>query len=160
MARGSRKTDFEWVGDTGVSASNIEVQTAVLSVGTGIPATLHRLRGNVLVNMDVGAADQSMVVGLGVALVSTDAFTVGGTSLPSPIDDDEFPWIWHQFVPLRSITGTQVDEPSQSRYIEVDSKAMRKVKPAQTLVLVSDSVLLSGSPTYDVTAGIRFLFGS
>ena len=39
-----------------------------------------------------------MIVGLGLIVVQSDAFTTGGaTAMPSPTDDVDAPWLWHQF---------------------------------------------------------------
>ncbi len=57
-----------------------------------------------------------------------------------------------------SVTG---DAGGLFERIEVDSKAMRKLKDDQTLLLVCEvGQTIDATGTFDVQAGMRYLFGS
>ena len=143
--------------------SRVLAQGATQVLGTGVAleflqrVTLARLRGNAVVHMDPGAAGDSMVVGLGAVLVSDDAFTAGSASVPSPLDDADYSWIYHQlFVLGPAISATEVSELGlQNVRVEIDSKAQRKCVPGQVLTFVWDAVIIAGSPTYDGNAAVR-----
>jgi hypothetical protein len=79
--------------------------------------------------------------------------------MPSPLTTPEADWMWHNFVHLSSVTGTQSDDGSQIARIEIDSKAMRRVKANDQLIFVCDANLVSGTPTYDFLLGTRVLVG-
>jgi len=121
--------------------------------------TLIRTRGSVMVAMDPGAAGDAIIVGLGLCVVSTDAFTAGSASLPGPISDVDFDWFWHSLYALGPSSGSAELETSirSNLWQEIDSKAMRKLKPNQTMAFMSEATILSGSPTYDLNAAVRQL---
>ena len=161
MARGrsSGKTEFEWgvgtaFGDSIGSAGTVAALTLVNQT-----STLVRVRGNLLTAMDVGAANDKAVVAYGL-MIGTDAqVTAGVSAFPSPLVVGQGDFLWHQLVPLRSETGTQSDALSThvARTV-IDSKAMRKVRTNDQLVLVVDVNILAGSPTIDFIMGTRSLF--
>ncbi len=89
--------------------------------------------------LDGAAEAASLFVTMGIALVSTDAFVLGVTAMPDPAVDTGYPWLFWKSVQLINQTAGQVaDENSigQSYRFTVDSKAMRKFKPQQTLAVV------------------------
>ena len=122
--------------------------------------TLARLRGNALFSLDVGAAGDSIVAGLGLIVVPENAFTVGGAAaMPSPINDLEAGWMWHQLVMLGPTQGGTDEEASipQNFRVEIDVKAMRKVGPDELLGFVWDGQILAGTLTYDGMAAVRVM---
>ena len=153
-----RKTDYEWSGATwGVS------QSAGGSTITGIAVfvtsgTIFRIRGNGVASIDGETDGDKMVLGLGLMVISNEAFAAGVASAPSPIGDPNAAWLWHQYVPLQSQAANN-EHQAVGRF-EIDSKAMRKFKPNSTLALMWTGGTLLGSPAFDVTGGIRVLIGS
>ena len=166
MARGrsrGRRSDYTWNGAAWFDAT----LSATQSLGSGSIATVNaagtlvRLRGYATVSMDVAAADNTQVVALGMIVGSDDQVAAGATAFPSPMDDLDADWIWHSFFPLRSVTGTQSDGVGGQVVSQViDSKAMRRVKQNDQLVMVADAQILAGSPTADSVAGVRALFAT
>ncbi len=122
--------------------------------------TLVRLRGNARVTLDPGAAADTMIVGLGIGVVSEDAFAVGGVlSVPSPTDDADWSWIWHQLFVLGPTIGATPQEAgiNQHASVVIDSKAQRKVGPNEVLFMVWDGIQMAGAPTADGVAVVRNL---
>jgi len=134
------------LGATAVGAAILERQTIV------------RIRGSAYCHMDAGAALDSMVVALGLILVKTEAFSIGGvTSMPGPLTDLEQSWIWHHLFVLGPAVVAADDGADISRNdrVSIDSKAMRKTQVGETLAFVWESVTLAGSPTFDGLATVR-----
>ena len=119
--------------------------------------TIARLRGSVYVHMDAGAALDTMEVALGLIVVKEPAFTAGIASVPSPIVEIEQSWIWHHLFTMGpAVTATDDGgDISRNMRIEIDSKAQRKVQAGDILTFVWDTVILSGSPSFDGFASIR-----
>ena len=158
--RASARRVFAWSGV--VVRTEIQGLAAVQSLGDislgvtfGARPTLARVRGNWMAHM-VGSASESMIVGLGLIVVSTDAFVAGAASVPSPTDDLNAEWVWHQLIPFGPSTGaeasTAIDQHARG---EIDSKAMRKMNEAEVLGFVWDSIITAGSPTCDAIAACR-----
>ncbi len=161
-----RRADYQWLGFATAFAANTLSGTQAFAGSLGVggtvgSGTIVRVRGHVAVAMDVGAADDSGVVGIGLILGSADAVSVGSTAFPSPLDDTAANWLWHGLFALRSLTATQ-EANAGGQYVdrEIDSKAMRKFKANQSLVVMADAAQLSGSPTFDVIGSIRVLMAS
>ena len=107
--------------------------------------------------MDVEIA----VITLGVGIVSSDALAVGATAMPDPAGEPDYPWLW--WYPMLLCSGVASDTVGlypRGWNINVESKAMRKVGPRQSVVLLAEYVGISGTPDYDVGGSIRFLVGT
>ena len=127
------------------------------------PATVLRCRGEVLVAMDetMQVGDKALIA-FGLAIVSTDAFTLGATALPDPAGDANFPWLWwHQTLMASNLAVGLNNQGSSVARIVIDTKAMRKVKPLESLAMVFQVVAGTGSPVMDVDFSIiRVLIGT
>ena len=160
MARSrGRKTDYDWNGVTSAAAAITATQAVILSLAVNSAATLMRSRGSIAIEAVPDAIGDSTVVGLGLMVVRADAAAVGGTSVPGPIDDDDGDWLWHQYVPMfAGFASEQPDDKLSRAYIEIDSKAMRRLKSNDAIVLIGE---LSGTSFASVQAiaGVRFLTG-
>ena len=154
---GGKVIDFKsWVCFAG---SQLDISTATTTIlGTPLdftsPVTILRCRGRVQ-----AAFDESVQVGdrialtMGLGIVSTDAATVGATAVPEPFTDCEYSWLWWGSIHLESFLangnvgnnfGSGMDR------LEIDTKAMRRVKPAESLVFVVQSDSLTGAPVTSV----------
>jgi len=123
-----------------------------------VAATLTRIRGNASVRIIPNVAGASMIVGLGLVLVSGEAFAAGAASMPSPTDAIDFSWIWHQlFVFPPSVSTEVVNELGSVQEVVIDAKAQRKVRPGDTLAFVWDGIITTGAPVADGIAAIRHL---
>jgi hypothetical protein len=98
---------------------------------------------------------------MGIKLASSAAIT--GTAVEVPFTDVGSDWIWWKAVPLVLLTGGSVASPNgdgltSNVRIEVDSKAMRKVKLNEALVLVMENLVSESTTTVGVDGAIRILF--
>jgi len=157
--RAGRRTDYEWQGGSSMAfaalaAGGTTQQSTIVTVGA---FTLMRVRGHWSVSFDGDemAADH-LEVGIGLLLQQTGAVA---TSLP--LTDPNAPWIWYDQVALYTAEGTNADQGFLTSYRGViDSKAMRRMKPDQSLIFVLETSNIVGAPTVDGYANARFLFGS
>lgn len=106
---------------------------------TGDPETLVRVVGNLSVQSNQVAASLEPFGAVGIAVVSDQAVAIGVTAIPTPYTDAESDlWLLHRFwaAPIATsgsgLTRAAVD-------IDLSSKAMRKVSPDETLVLVMEN---------------------
>ncbi len=109
----------------------------VLSI---LKATVVRTRGIFEVHPTAFGADLSYGGAYGLGIVSDEAFAAGAASIPRPFDDDDWAgWLVHGFygghLEFQSGVGIMMSlDP-----VVIDSKAMRKVGPNETLVWVVES---------------------
>ncbi len=164
MARGRRSgrgPDYIWSG-TGWFQ---QAQGSATAIGNTVIAvfneaqTLVRLRGYASATIDPSAAGDIIVISMGFILADDDAVAAGAASIPSPTNDTDGDWIWHGWFPLHAefSTGEGSDHNVQ---MVIDSKAMRRVKPNEQLVMVADGQIFAGTPTADLVAGVRVLSAS
>ena len=170
MARARRSSGFparprrvyEWSGIARTKVNDLSGNQSQGAVTIGLaalqPSTIVRIRGSYAVHMDPGAIADGHIVGLGIAIVSTDAFTAGSASMPSPLDDPGYPFIWHRLFNLQTSTATESDNSIVANMAgEIDSKAMRKIKVGEVIGFIWDGLVLAGAPTSDGVASIRIL---
>ena len=160
-----RKTDYEWTGLAAGAATTGAITTAGFFqelVAINISTTLYRLRGEVLAHLTTSvAANAVKALGIGIKVVSQDAVSSGAGAMAKPLANLSADWIWHGFILLTRNTTTETESAGLvSQRLTIDSKAMRRMKPNQSLVLVIDPVNLAGSETAEVSFGVRALFGS
>jgi len=147
---------FQLAGGT-TSFSTIVTEAQLQNLGK---PTIARCRGQLLVNMDRSAevAEDRALVGMGLTLVSNQAVAVGATAIPSPIANDEWPWLWYYTSSLKTPTTLTEDEQGfRWERIEVDSKSMRKAPPDHVMVFVVDVVSVAGTPDIELSGFIRVL---
>jgi len=162
FVRSKRLTDWGFgvdMLDQSISATGKILGTTSLTIGQ--TSTIVRIRG--LLHVMITAAsgiDEGYLGAAGIALVNTDAFGVGITAIPGPLTDAHWDnWMWHSFFDVRSITATigdGVNSQSVSQRLIIDSKAMRKWDPAETLVLMVEGVE-SGTSILRVNGDSRIL---
>ncbi len=171
MARGTsgrrsgRRTDYEWLSLRGkITALDLTVNATGLGDGglqvTG-PGTFMRARGHAFLQLDAGGADERVLIALGLIIISNEAFAAGAGSIPAPGNDEDADWLWHNYVGLSSLAEAAVQSDALFARVEIDSKAMRKVKPQQTLAFLAEVLLTEDQTgTLDVLYGVRILGGS
>ncbi len=123
----------EWDGIPGISAAAAAVGTSLGGTLTFLRAqTLLRIRTNIYCSMDATQQiGDTMGITFGLGIFSTDAVTAGAGSVPDPSAEAEYPWIWWHDMFLRSEVAAAQDQwGTSSQFVQVDSKAMRKVKAA------------------------------
>ncbi len=166
MARGRGRTiDFkEWDCVPSVNA-NVSTATTTLFGGLAFlrPSTILRARGYVQASFDATVQVGDLIrLTFGLGIVSDDAFNLGATAMPDPAGECEYPWLWWGEMLLRSELAAGPGSwgiPAQR--LEVDTKAMRRVKPQQTLAWIVESTDVAGAPVTNVDCGqLRVLIGS
>ncbi len=135
--------------------------TAIAALAFAIPATILRCRGDVMYSLDESQqVNDKVKLGLGLGIVSSDAFTAA--TLPDPSGEAEYPWLWWREIQLASDLAVGINNLGKSvERVEIDTKAMRKVKPGQSLILATQYVDITGAPVVDQMQGqIRVLIGT
>ncbi len=134
----------------------ISITAAALSaIG---PFTIVRSRGYLSVVTDQFAAEEDQIGGVGMALVNDRARAVGISALPVPTGtellDDRFFWI--QMFGQRFLFGSAIGmEPKAAESFVIDSKAMRKVKTDDALVITASNPHATNG--FNLAIGMRIL---
>ncbi len=144
MARGRRtsRPDFSWANFGDIEAA-VDLSVATAQMGTTaleavVPQTLTRIRGKVALTLNAAGVGESVLMVCGLLIMNKDAFAVGNTAAPELVLNgiDEASWIWQGTLYVDSGDEAAVNTNFLTDSIEVDSKAMRKQKPGQTLVFI------------------------
>ncbi len=145
---------------TGVDLT-VGTKSALALFSTTFPGTLTRTRGLVAGQLDAAAADSRVLVAIGLILADTRAVAAGAASMPGPASEGNAPWFWHGFLWLSSGAEAAVNQNSLFHRLEIDSKAMRKMKESQTVAAVIEVCdVVDQGGTFDVMLGARALFGA
>ena len=114
--------------------------TSVLGLGqTSLGGvTIVRMRGAFEAHLQtVGSAGDGFHCGVGIGIVTGDAFSVGVGSMPNPLADIDWGgWLYHWIFDLHTPTATigdGVNSAGAHIRFQIDSKAMRKMKPNETI---------------------------
>ena len=169
MARRSGKKieTVRWTGDTVINtaalASGGSAAIQLYQVGDQEAApTLLRTRGQISVYVDgVQAPGGSSLVTLGVHVVPKGS---DATITSTPLTEAEGDWfVWRTAVLAyeEMVTDVIAVERMLSFRFEIDSKAMRKMKPGQEIQFVVASITnLAGGVAINVAGQLRFLLGT
>ena len=164
---GGRRMDKEWRIGAPIDQQVTAIDETLLGagvIGFTRAETILRCRSWVAAHFDgtQQAADRiDLTFGLGI--FSTDAVAAGAASLPEPDSNAEYPWLWWGQMRLFATFAAAHGEAwgGLQQRLEVDTKAMRRVKPQQTLAWVVQSEQATGAPVTIVQFGsIRCLVGS
>jgi len=150
-----------WVGAADAAPVAVANNTSVLISSFSpddlgiLAATVVRTRGRVLVRPTAFGADQSFDGAYGLGVVSDEAFVAGAASIPRPFDDDDWTgWMVHGYWSEHlEFQGAQSEMIVESR--PIDSKAMRKIRPNETLVWVAES--RAGNVTVQIPARVLMM---
>ncbi len=164
--RTGRKTDYSW-GNFGALQQGIDLSVNQGTFGsTGlvilVPQTITRIRGRVALNLDATAVDERAMILCGLMIVSADGFATGDAPEISTNANDEASWLWTGALYVDSGGEAAVNENRLIDVIDIDTKAMRKVKPGQTLALVFQAaagLVNDQAGTYDLTYWMHVLTG-
>ena len=116
--------------------------------------TITRIRGQVSVGPQSGAADLDIVGAWGIAIVSDQAFAAGQASIPGPFDEAGWDgWLAHGFYSMKLDVTTDVGRLLIDRVQEIDSKGQRKVSDGETIVVMAESNV----GAYDISLQFRML---
>ncbi len=118
--------------------------------------TVVRIRGSYVYSET--AIDGTAACAMGIMLVDKAALAVGIGSLPTPLADIGSDWIWWDIFGLDNV-GTVAADPVRTGSRMIDSKAMRKVKMNEQLVLITEVVALgAAAAVVTIAGGVRVLF--
>ena len=108
----------------------------------------------------IGDGFTAFTAGLGI--VTADAFSAGAASMPTPEGDRDWGgWLWfHSGGALISRSVTEVDEgfPLGALRIPIDTKAMRKMSPNETIFGAVSFTTEIGTATVSFVGRTRMLF--
>jgi len=156
-ARSQRRRRYDWAGLIFGATSISGTPNPIVGFSDTEDVTVVRVRGNVFIQATPNAIADDDVIGLGLIVVTDQAFAAGGASVPGPIANMDAEWMWHQFVPLKAAgTALAGNDIGTNVRVEVDTKAQRILKVNQTLAFVLE--LDTGEFTsVQATGGIRAL---
>ena len=122
--------------------------------------TVLRTRGFVFGELNAGGVNERVTVAVGLAIVSARSAAVGITAIPRPATEGSYPWLWHGWLEVSSAREAAIVNNFLHNRIEIDSKAMRKVKEDEVMLLAFE-VCESTDQTGDMTVGggLRVLTG-
>ena len=107
---------------------------------SGDPTTIVRTRGLLTVFSDQSVGSETPFGAVGMGIVSDEAAAAGAASIPAPYSNAAWDgWFVHQpfAAPMRFADATGFADYSQS-YV-IDSKAMRKLSPDDTVVVMVEN---------------------
>ncbi len=126
------------------------------------PATVLRMLGELSITATSAptASDQCFITHA-IGVVSTDAAGVGASAMPDPAAEPDYPWLaWWQHSFFFSTADLGGGDAARSVRQAFDIRSMRKMKPRESLVVVSQYEDSAGTPAMNVApADVRVLFG-
>jgi len=150
---------------TAVSADSTVLLDTFTAAG-GEPFTILRMIGEVGISFasQTLVANDAASITVGIGVVSADAATLGASALPDPLSEPEYSWLWWYSTVIRNMTvTTEALFPQGGGYSrkEINSKAMRRVGPRESLVAVAQYSDVLGTPSITIDlAGTRILIGT
>ena len=160
-----RRTGWEEGPGGSISTSFTSSGQAILN--SGIQAlldglTIARIRGKIQCQLETAtAAGDGFHGAYALGVVTADAFNVGITAVPKPIDDIDWDgWMVHGFFDVHSVTSTLADGVNLNAVHfdkEIDGKAMRKFGLNDVLFGIVQ-VVENGAATLEVFFDSRLLF--
>ncbi len=156
--RRSSRPSYSWT-NFGDVQPNVDISTGSGQFGTTgsnvlTPQTLIRARGKIGLSLNPSAVGESLMLLCGLMQIAGDGFL--GNDAPELFtnSDDEASWIWQGALYVHSGDEAAVNENRLHAAIDVDTKAMRKLKPGQTIAFVFQTpaaLTQDQAGTYDLT---------
>ena len=157
--RKARETLWLFIGstDTTLTAAGGSIIVALNAAALALrPFTIVRTHFEVAVRSDQAAAIETQAVGVGFAVVNDQALSVGVTAVPTPVSESGSSlWFLHRFIFADESNLT--DRTRSARFVEIDSKVMRKVDLGQDLLGVVELDTTAGSGGAIVSVAGRML---
>jgi len=135
-----------WVGQADQTFIGVGTNAKVIvsnfdpQANSMLAPTIVRTRGEVTVVATTLTVDVDIVGAFGLAVVTDRAFAAGQASVPGPWTDSDWGgwFVWQSFAVAYEI-GSEIGVVNAGHTMIVDSKAMRKVKDDETIILVAES---------------------
>ncbi len=161
--RSGRRSDYEW-SHFGDVENTQDLATVAKFGSTGLlfqsTSTINRIRGRVGVVLDTGGIGEATMILCGMFVATSELVVAGSAPELGNNGVDEASWIWQGSLYLNSGAEAAVITEFLSMSIEVDTKAMRKVKANEELVFVHESpasLTTDQAGTYDLTYSMHVL---
>jgi len=117
--------------------------------------TILRMLGEYIIGPDATTAPTAgdfVSINVGIAVVSTDAAAV--TAVPEPGGEARYPWLYWANHPIAFEGASAVpDDPRAALRVKFDIRSQRKVKPSESLVLITEYEDGNGTPSVLVQVG-------
>ncbi len=119
------------------------------------PWTVIRMLGEYLITFLPGGtivAGDNAAIAVAIGVVSSDAFAAGSASLPDPLGEPEYPWLYwahHTFSAIEATPEQNTTDVGSLRR-SFDIRSMRKLKPRESLFTVAQYADGSGAPPMNV----------
>ncbi len=130
-----------------------------MSGAVGTAVTLMRCRGRVKAVVETPAANSATIVSMGLIVTTEEQLLVGATAIPDPALDLDAEWVWHGYLLVMG-DSADLDTTPATDTLEIDSKAMRRMKQSQNLSFVAGSDSPLGSRGVILAGGFRVLVGT
>ncbi len=161
--RSGRRSDYTWAHFGGlITAHDLGTTSAAggnATFSVALTSTIMRLRGRVFAQLDAGGVDERARVMCGVALVKTEG--VGEIPELETAGSDEGDWLWTGSLFVSSGAEAAVVSDGLFDRIDVDTRAMRRVKGAQDSLIFAIQTpavtTVDATGTVDVIYGLRVL---
>ena len=164
--RSGRPTDYSWdnIGAVDLTqdlAANAQFGTDATTFLSA--CTLTRTRGKVGVVLDAVVTDESAIILVGLCLVKSDHLAAGNAPEIFTGASDDVRWIWQGALFVSSLAQTGASTQYLADRIDVDSKAMSKIKAGDSLAFVHHApaeLANDQTGTYDISYYLHLLLGS
>jgi len=161
---GGQRQKKEWSSIPAVEVTMTGASTtAAAALGSTQALTVLRMIGEYVINpTSAPVALDSAFIGVGIGVVSADAFAVGGGSMPDPLTDQGYPWLYWAVHPVFFMSNsTNPGNDVMGARVTIDIRSMRKLKPQEDLAMVVEYGNGTGNPPMTfVSGGIRVLIGT
>ncbi len=119
------------------------------------PFTVVRMLGHFIVVPLPGGtfvALDSALISLAIGVVSSDAVAAGAGSVPDPTGEPDYPWLyWAEKFFLLPSSSDDANSGEGSRWeVAFDIRSQRKMKPRESLVVVSEYTDSTGAPPMNI----------
>ena len=164
--RQGRRTDYSWANCGDLVADVDPGAAAVFVCGLQVveAATVTRIRGRIGAVLDAGGLQEHVMLLAGITIVGSDAFAAGiAPELFSAAGPDEASWVWQGSLFLTSGAEPAVVPDGLSASLEIDTKAMRRVKNLEVVALVVEipaELALDQAGVVDVIGFLHLLTGT
>ncbi len=150
----TKRQGFEWAGAFSTNPTAVAASTKIILANyqSSDPVTWTRAFAHLMVTSDQVAAAESAIWGVGIIIVSEDAFGIGITAIPDPIGDPGSPW-WLYGLGSMNMSPDPL-APGRVSF-DFSTKTMRRMSFNERAVLVFSN--LSASHGLSVQHGSRLL---